>query len=87
MSETKKLFRDSDDKKIAGVCSGLALYFGIDVTLIRIIFLIALLCCGGGFWLYVIIWIVAPETKTAEDKCALRGLPPTPENLQKFTNI
>ena len=88
MSEYKRLFRDSDDKRVGGVCSGLAIYFGLDVTLLRVIFLAAfILGCGSGFWIYVIFWIAAPETKTAEDKCALRGLPPTPENLYRFTKF
>lgn len=81
----KKFFRDSDDKKIAGVCSGLAIYFGVDVVLIRVLFLIALFCGSSGLWAYIAVWIVAPEAKSAEDKCALRGLAPTPENLQRFT--
>ena len=85
MSATKKLFRDPDDKKIGGVCSGLALFLGIDVVFIRIIFLIALLFCGGGFWAYVIFWVVAPEAKTAVEKCEMRGIPPTAENIKKFT--
>lgn len=86
MSATKKLFRDPDDKKIGGVCSGLAHFLGIDVVFIRIIFLIALLFVGGGFWAYVIFWIVAPEARTAVEKCEMRGIPPTAENIRKFTN-
>ena len=81
----KKFFRDSDDKKIAGVCSGLSLYFGVDVVLIRVIFLIALIFGTTGFWVYIAVWLVAPEAKTPEEKCSLRGLPQTPENLSKFT--
>ena len=86
MSATKKLFRDPDDKKIGGVCSGLSLFLGIDVVFIRIIFLIALLFVGGGFWAYVIFWIVAPEARTAVEKCEMRGIPPTAENIRRFTN-
>lgn len=86
MSAPKRLFRDPDDKKIGGVCSGLALFLGIDVVFIRIIFLIALLFVGGGFWAYVIFWIVAPEARTAVEKCEMRGLPPTAENIRRFTN-
>lgn len=86
MSATKKLFRDTDDKKIGGVCSGLALFLGIDVVFIRIIFLIALFFVGGGFWAYVIFWIVAPEARTAVEKCEMRGIPPTAENIRRFTN-
>lgn len=62
MTDTpRKLYRNSRDKKIAGVCSGLAEYLGIDVTVVRIIFLLALLCGSFGFWAYLIIWICAPE--------------------------
>ena len=86
MSAPKRLFRDPDDKKIGGVCSGLALFLGIDVVFIRIIFLIALLFVGGGFWAYVIFWIVAPEARTAVEKCEMRGIPPTAENIRRFTN-
>jgi phage shock protein PspC (stress-responsive transcriptional regulator) len=82
----RKLFRNPDDKKIAGVCSGLAVYFGLDVTIIRIVFLAALIFGFTGFWIYLIVWIVAPEAKTPVEKCELRGLPTTEENLQKFSN-
>ena len=85
MNAPRKFFRDSEDKKIAGVCSGLALYLGIDVVFVRIIFLVALICGTAGFWAYIIFWVVAPETRTAVEKCELRGLPPTAENIRRFT--
>ncbi len=81
----RKLFRNPDDKRIAGVCSGLALFLGVDVTLIRVIFLIALICGSAGFWIYVVIWIAAPEAKTAAEKCELRGIPANAENIRRFT--
>ena len=46
--------------KIVGVCGGLAEYFEVDSTLVRIIFLIMLFCVGGGLLAYLIIWIAAP---------------------------
>lgn len=82
---TKKLYRDPDDKKIAGVCSGLSLFLGVDVTLIRIIFLVGLICGSAGFWIYLVIWIAAPEARTAAEKCELRGIPATAENIRRFT--
>ena len=82
----KKLYLDVEDRKVGGVCSGLAAYFDIDVTLIRILFLAGLLCGGFGFWLYVIIWIVAPKALTPAQKCELRGWETTAENLAKFTD-
>jgi phage shock protein C len=45
---------------IAGVCAGLAEYLGVDPTLIRLAFVLLLFAGTGGFWLYVIMWIVVP---------------------------
>ena len=81
----RKLFRDPDGKRIAGVCSGIALFLGVDVTLIRIIFLVTFICGFAGFWIYIVIWIVAPEAKTAAEKCELRGIPANAENIRRFT--
>lgn len=82
----RKLFRDPDGKRIAGVCSGIALFLGVDVTLMRIIFLVALICGSAGFWIYLVIWIAAPEARNPKEKCELRGLPLTEENLKRFTS-
>ena len=81
----RKFYRDVDSKRIAGVCSGLALYLNIDVTLVRIIFLVALICGSAGLWIYIVLWIVAPEARTAAEKCELRGIPATAENIRRFT--
>ena len=81
----RKLYRDTDDVRIAGVCSGLALYFAIDTALMRIIMLVALLAGSAGFWAYLILWIAVPKATTPAQKCELRGWPPTAENLSKFT--
>ena len=81
----RKFYRDAESKRIAGVCSGLALYLNIDVTLVRIIFLVALICGSAGFWIYLVLWIVAPEARTAAEKCELRGIPATAENIRRFT--
>ena len=57
----KKLYRSTTDKKIAGVSAGIAEYFNIDPTIIRIIFVILLLPGGfPGLIPYVILWIVVP---------------------------
>ncbi|NWG17105.1 MAG: PspC domain-containing protein [Chloroflexi bacterium] len=61
MSETKKLTRSSTDKRVAGVCSGLAEYFGVDATLVRLIFVVATLFGGPGLILYIVLWIIMPE--------------------------
>ena len=58
--KTKKLYRVRDGI-IAGVCGGLAEFFGLDVSLIRIATLILILFGGLSIWAYIILWIVIPE--------------------------
>ena len=58
----KKLVR-SADKKIAGVCAGLANYFGLDASIIRIVWLLCVLLGGFGLLAYLIMWIVMPVQK------------------------
>ncbi len=57
----KKLYRSVEDKKIAGVCSGLGEYFDIDPTIIRLIWLAMIFAVGSGVLAYIIAWIIVPE--------------------------
>lgn len=57
----KKLERNTDDKIIAGVASGVADYFGIDKTLVRAIWALTILLGGFGVLVYLILWVVLPE--------------------------
>jgi len=59
--EPKRFYRNTIDKKIAGVASGLADYFDIDPLLVRLIFVILAFAGGGGVLIYIILWIVTPE--------------------------
>lgn len=52
--------RSSTDKKIAGVCAGLADYFDLDPTIVRVLWFLAVFCAGTGLLLYIILWIVLP---------------------------
>jgi len=56
----KKLYRSTDNKIIAGVCGGLADYFGLDATLIRIVWVLLVLLAGTGILAYIIAWILMP---------------------------
>lgn len=56
----KKLMRSSRDKKLGGVCAGLGEYFDVDVTLVRVLWLLAFFCAGTGLLVYLILWIVLP---------------------------
>lgn len=58
MSTTKRLYRDVDNGKISGVCAGLADYLDIDVTVIRVIWLVLVLCAGTGLLAYIIMALV-----------------------------
>ena len=59
----KRLVRSSLDKKVAGVCGGLARYFDIDATLVRVVFVLLTLFSGGGLILYIILWLVMPQSE------------------------
>ena len=59
--ESKKLYRSKTDKMISGVCGGLAQYFGVDATLVRLVFaLLVFFGVGSGVLLYIILAIVVP---------------------------
>ena len=61
MSDVKRLTRSSTDKKIAGVCGGIAAYFdGVDSTLIRVIMVILAILGFGGLIIYIICAIIMP---------------------------
>ncbi len=56
----RKLYRKPNEQMIAGVCSGLAEYFSLDTTIVRLLFVLLLLLGGHGVLIYVILWIVMP---------------------------
>ena len=60
---TKKLVRDIKNKKLAGVCAGVANYFGLDVTLVRIIWLVLALMGSLGVWAYLILLLAPPKAE------------------------
>ena len=57
----RRLTRSTTDRRIAGVCGGIAKYLNIDPTVVRILFLISILFGLIGIWAYLIVWIAAPE--------------------------
>ncbi len=63
----KKLQRDTKNKVIGGVCSGLANYFDIDASLVRLLFAFMFLCASAGFWLYIILWVVVPAGDSTQN--------------------
>jgi len=66
----KKLYRSKKDKMIAGVCGGIAEYFDVDPTLIRLLTVIFVLLGGAGVVAYIIAWIIIPKNpeQVSDDK-------------------
>ncbi|MBI2573502.1 PspC domain-containing protein [Candidatus Woesearchaeota archaeon] len=61
-SHVKRLYRNSNDKVLGGVCSGVAEYFSIDPVLVRIVWVLAtLVSMGFGIIAYLVAWIIMPE--------------------------
>jgi phage shock protein PspC (stress-responsive transcriptional regulator) len=81
----KKFFRDKENGIVGGVIAGLAAYTGWDLTLLRILF--ALLVIFTAFFpfvlLYIIVWICAPEAKTASDRLSMKGEPINIETIKE----
>jgi phage shock protein C len=59
--DKKRLYRSRIDRMIGGVAGGLADYFDIDPTLVRVLFVVSIFIGGGGILAYIILWIVVPE--------------------------
>lgn len=78
----KKLYRDKEKGSIAGVCTGLSHYFGIDSVWIKISFLV-LASTSFGIIAYIILWIVMPEAVTTSEKLEMTGEPITISNIEK----
>lgn len=69
----RRLYRDTDNKVIGGVASGLAQYFDIDPVIVRLIFVVSVFFNGLGILAYIIFWFVVPAATTTTDKYAMRG--------------
>jgi len=78
---TRRLFRDPDNRLVAGVCAGIANYFDINAVWIRLAFALIVLAGGAGIILYIILWIVIPKAMTRADRMAMKG---EKQNLEGF---
>lgn len=68
MNEPKRLYRSRKDQQISGVCAGLAQYFAVDVTWVRVAFVLLALFNGGGVLLYIVLSIVLPVEPSESTK-------------------
>ena len=81
----RKLYRNSNDRMVSGVASGLAAYFDIDPAITRILFIVlALISFGWGILVYLVMLIIMPEAKTKAQFLEMQGIEPTLENIDNF---
>lgn len=79
----KKLYRNPDEKVIAGISGGLAAYFGVDPVIFRLLFIITTPIGGTGLIAYLILWIITPEASTITEKLKMKGEPITLSNIEQ----
>jgi len=77
----KKLYRDTDEAMVAGVCAGLSHYLKIDVSVLRVLSVLAVFIGGSGLLAYLILWITIPKARSRSEKMAMKG---EAINLQGF---
>ncbi len=81
----KRLYRNSDEEVIGGVCSGIAAYFGIaDPVWVRLLFVLLAISGGFGVPIYLILWAILPKAETAGDRLAMRGEPINASNIARI---
>ena len=83
----KQLFRDSDNKFIAGVCSGLGHYLGLEVIWVRLFWIfLSFVTTGFGVIAYLLFWILVPGAETTSEKLKMTGEPINISNIEKKFN-
>lgn len=78
----KRLMRDTENNLAAGVAAGMATYFNIDVSIVRLIWVLMIIfTSGAGLIFYIIAALILPAAKTSSEKLQMQGLSPTIENI------
>jgi phage shock protein PspC (stress-responsive transcriptional regulator) len=83
----RRLYRDSDDRIIGGVCSGLGHFFGVDPIWFRAAFAFALIAFGSGLLLYLVLLIIMPKAVTTSQKLEMRGRPVNLNEIGKRVQV
>jgi len=83
-TKKRRLFRDGENKIVAGVCSGLSTYFGFnDPLMMRLFFGVMVFGLGIGVIPYIVLWILVPIAKTSSDRLAMAGEPINIDSIAK----
>ena len=91
-SSSRRLFRDTENAYIGGVCSGLSHYFDIDSLWIRLGWLLLFFVGGTGLLIYIILWVLMPSAESTAEKLAMTGKPVNITNIEQkvkegFSNV
>jgi phage shock protein PspC (stress-responsive transcriptional regulator) len=79
----RRLYRDTDNGILGGVCSGIAAYLNISMVLVRVIVFLLIWFGGSGLLIYILCWIIIPEARTAAQKLEMKGEDVTIDNIEK----
>jgi phage shock protein PspC (stress-responsive transcriptional regulator) len=86
-SHARRMYRDTDNRLLGGVCSGLGAYFDTDPWIFRILFIVFGFFFLAGIVIYLILWIAIPEAITSAQKLEMRGQPITIENIKNAVKM
>ncbi len=78
----KKFYRDPDRKVVGGVAAGVASYFGIDIGVVRFLWVLSIFLFGTGVLIYIILWVISPSANTLTEKMEMQGEPITLSNIE-----
>jgi phage shock protein C len=77
--------RSESDKMIAGVCGGIARYFNVDTTIVRLLFVLAVFLGGASPLIYLVLWLVMPsENKVRPQPPIVQSLPNHPRPVEEW---
>lgn len=80
------LYRDVDHKMLGGVCAGIAARLGIELAIVRLIFILATLLYGASILVYIVLWAAVPPANTPLQKLRMKGSPITLSSIQNEAN-
>ena len=80
----RRMYRDPDNRVIGGVCSGLAAYWRVDPTIVRLVFILLAIFGMAGVLIYLILWVILPEAQGVAQKLEMRGEPVNLSNIADF---
>lgn len=81
----RRFYRNSDEKILGGVASGISAYLDIDPVWLRVVIVCSVFLGGAGAFIYLLLWIIIPEAKTAAQKLEMRGEKVTVSNIKRTT--